>query len=811
MAKKDDKTTGRSGRHDAGSGRFFRYSVVLLLTGAVLLVWLSLLSFDPADPPSPMVYARQRNVQNAAGRVGAHLAWHLRYWIGSGVYVAALFGSVIAAVLLTGRDIKDLPWRVIGMCVLVAAVSSMAHMTDPAAPDRLGTGSAGVVGTGVGHFLLTRFGVTGGWLVVMIMLAIGLLLGADNLLVRLGRLVRRAWTNRRQIKAAAGTAISAARPSRASGPRPQPASPGKTGTLREDSSAKADLREQRKQRKRQEKEDRKRQREQDKARAVREKQRQAEAGKAVPTAAPGPPNVATDPVGPPRVEPEQQDYELPPSDLLVKPKGGYVEAQQSVAADNARVLQSTLENFNVDARVVGHMTGPCITMFELELAPGVKVSKINNLANDIARALAVPGVRVVSPIPGKDTVGVEVPNADREIVRIRQLMDMAGGRDSKMHLPLYLGKDASGDPIIADLAAMPHMLLAGTTGSGKSVCINSVIMSLLLKRTPEEVRLILVDPKMVELAAFESIPHLLCPIINDMRKAEEILEWAAQKMDERYELLKEAGVRNIAGYNRLDENELYERLEAETPEEQARIPSRLPYQVIIIDELADLMMTSSKEVELHIIRIAQKARAVGIHLVLATQRPSVDVVTGLIKSNMPCRISFRVASRQESRIILDQNGAEVLMGQGDMLFLQPGTSNVVRSQGAFVEDGEIRAVVKQLKKHGDPKFDAELMRLNSRPAGEVDMERDELFDKAVEVILTTKRGSVSLLQRKLQIGYTRASRIVDQMAEAGILGDYKGSQARECLITLEDWESMKQGRADDLSGANSLNGEGTSV
>jgi S-DNA-T family DNA segregation ATPase FtsK/SpoIIIE len=358
---------------------------------------------------------------------------------------------------------------------------------------------------------------------------------------------------------------------------------------------------------------------------------------------------------------------------------------------------------------------------------------------------------------------------------------------------------------------MPHMLMAGTTGSGKSVCINAIIMSMLLTRKPEDVRFILVDPKMVELNAFENIPHLLCPIVNDMRKAEEILEWAAQKMDERYELLKEAHVRNIAGYNRLSKRELYERLGAESEEEKARIPKQIPYYVIIIDELADLMMTSSKEVELHIIRIAQKARAVGIHLVLATQRPSVDVVTGLIKSNMPCRISFRVASRQESRIILDQNGAEVLMGQGDMLFLQPGTSNVVRSQGTYLEDSEIRPVVKQLKKSGEPQYNAELMRLNSAPAGETDGEKDDLFDKAVEIVLTTKRGSVSLLQRKLQVGYTRASRIVDQMAEAGILGDYKGSQARECLLTIEDWEAMKASAEADLSGESSLNGEPTSV
>jgi S-DNA-T family DNA segregation ATPase FtsK/SpoIIIE len=380
-----------------------------------------------------------------------------------------------------------------------------------------------------------------------------------------------------------------------------------------------------------------------------------------------------------------------------------------------------------------------------------------------------------------------------------------------MNLPLYLGKDAGGGPIVTDLARMPHLLIAGTTGSGKSVCINTIIMSMLLLRTPEQVRLVLVDPKMVEMAAFEDLPHLLCPIVNDMRQASDILEWAATKMDERYELLKEARVRNIAGYNQLSPEELYSRFGAEDDEEKARIPLKIPYYVIIIDELADLIMTADKEVESHIIRIAQKARAVGIHLILATQRPSVNVVTGLIKSNMPCRISFRVASRQESRIVLDQNGAEILLGQGDMLVLEPGTSNLVRAQGTFIDDDEIRAVTERLRASGEPSYNVELMRMRSRPAGEAGTEKDDLFDQAVEIVLATNRGSVSLLQRRLQVGYTRASRIIDQMAEAGILGDYKGSQARECMITLEDWQTMQESIRADQSGDSSLDGSPTSA
>jgi len=504
-------------------------------------------------------------------------------------------------------------------------------------------------------------------------------------------------------------------------------------------------------------------------------------------------------------------FSLPSTDLLVEPQDGYIESQQVYAGQQRDILQRTLDEFGVEATVLGFMTGPVITLFELALAPGVKVRQIGNLANDIARALAVPGVRIVSPIPGKDTIGIEVPNLEKEIVRIKELMGLAPGSDIQMQLPLYIGKDASGGPIVSDLAGMPHMLIAGTTGSGKSVCINTIIMSMLMLRKPDEVRLILIDPKMVEMAAFENVPHLLCPIVNDMRRAESILEWAAIKMDERYELLKEAGVKNIRSYNELGEDKLYERFSAESDEDKAGIPRTVPYFVIIVDELADLMMTSGKEVEGYIIRIAQKARAVGIHLVLSTQRPSVNVVTGLIKSNMPCRVSFRVASRQESRIVLDQNGAEVLLGQGDMLFLEPGTSNLKRAQGAFVADKEIRTVVKSISRGRQPDFNAELTKLSSSPVGELDAQRDELFDKAVEIVLDTRRGSVSLLQRRLQVGYSRASRIIDQMADAGILGDYKGSQAREVLMTPEDWEVLQASIRADQSGASSLTGEPTSV
>jgi S-DNA-T family DNA segregation ATPase FtsK/SpoIIIE len=441
-------------------------------------------------------------------------------------------------------------------------------------------------------------------------------------------------------------------------------------------------------------------------------------------------------------------------------------------------------------------------MYELSLAPGIKVSTITSLSNDIMRALKAESVRIVAPVPGKNTVGIEVPNAQKEKVRLKELMQLAPEATQKMTMPLFLGKDASGEPLITDLAAMPHCLIAGTTGSGKSVCINAIIMSMMYVQRPDYVKMILIDPKVVEMAPFRDIPHLMCPIINDTARATSVLEWACEKMDERYEILAEAGVRNIKGYNSISREELLERFKPTTPEEEAKIPKHMPYIVIIIDELADLMMTSGKEVEQFVVRLAQKSRAVGIHLILATQRPAATVVTGLIKSNMPTRIAFRVQSRMDSRIVLDQNGADLLLGQGDMLFMPPGASKPIRSQGTFIDDKEIRESVKLVKTLAEAQYEPELVQIKAAINADGTMEKDELFDDAVRVVLETKRGSVSLLQRRLTIGYSRASRLIEQMAATGIVGEYKGSQAREAMFTLEEWDAMKaQEQADLDSGA----------
>ena len=484
------------------------------------------------------------------------------------------------------------------------------------------------------------------------------------------------------------------------------------------------------------------------------------------------------------------DWELPPLDLLNDEKNTLPEDHEQQVRHKARVLEKTLSEFKIEAVVVEIDTGPVVTMFELQLGPGIKVKSIDERSKDLARALKSPSVRVVAPIPGKNTIGIEVPNLEKQPVRLRELIDLSGSVPAKMEIPVFLGKDASGNPLVYDLTSMPHLLIAGTTGSGKSVCINSIIMSMLLTQRPSNVKVILVDPKMVELSSFKDIPHLMCPVVHDTDKAEAILEWLVQKMEERYAILAEAQVRNIHAYNRLGREKLLERFNPADEEEAARIQTHLPYIVFIIDELADLMMVSPKEVELYLARLAQKSRAVGIHMILATQRPEAKVVTGLIKSNLPTRIAFRVNSRLDSRIVLDQNGAEDLLGQGDMLFLPPGSGKPVRAQGTLVDDVELRNVLKYLAERGEPEFYDELMQI-----GKVDIsgiEQDEMFDEAVRIVLETKRGSVSLLQRKLNIGYSRASRLIEQMAAAGIVGEYKGSQAREVTMTLEEYEALKK-------------------
>jgi DNA segregation ATPase FtsK/SpoIIIE, S-DNA-T family len=491
---------------------------------------------------------------------------------------------------------------------------------------------------------------------------------------------------------------------------------------------------------------------------------------------------------------ETIDYDYPSPELLLQGESVHLEEHEKEVRLKAKVLEKTFANFGFKVRVVEIETGPVIAQYEVELEAGLRLSKITSLADDLAIALRVPSVRIVAPIPGKNTVGVEVPNNERQLVRLREVIEETNGRAKKMRIPLYLGKDVAGNPMVVDLTSLPHLLIAGRTGTGKSVCLNSIIVSMLMTRSPNDVRMLLIDPKMVELSCYKSLPHLMHPVVTDMRKAEAILAWAVEKMEERYALLARAGVRHISVYNQLGEEELMERMRPESDEERAAIPRHLPYIVIVADEMADLMMTAAKEVEQHIIRLAQKSRAVGIHLVLATQKPTVDVITGLIKSNLPARIAFQVSSRTDSRVVLDEMGADKLLGNGDMLFLLPGTSTLLRGQGTYLSDDEINRVLDCVGTN-QPQFVSELVQLKPAASGEGNSgdkfkNRDELYEQAVDVVIREGRGSVSLLQRALGIGYGRAARLIDYMAEDGIVGQYNGSQAREVIITLEQWAVM---------------------
>ncbi len=496
----------------------------------------------------------------------------------------------------------------------------------------------------------------------------------------------------------------------------------------------------------------------------------------------------------------EHPYQLPAYDLLdpvPERKGG----NPAALAKRAKVLESLLADFKIQGQVVHIERGPRITQFEISLAPGIKLSRVSGLQDNIAMVLKAPSIRIIAPIPGKDTIGIEIPNIDQELVTLREVVEAVDRQKRKQALPLCLAKDVSGKPIVADLAKMPHLLIAGATGSGKSVCINSIIMSFLTCLRYDECKLIMVDPKVVELSRFRDIPHLMSPVITDMQKAVGVLEWACQEMDQRYEKLSMVSVNNLAKFNALSSSEIEKRVSMVYGEEELEhFPRKLPYIVIIIDELADLMMVAKKEVENHIARLAAKSRAVGIHLILATQRPSTDVITGLIKANMPSRIAFQVASKIDSRIILDQMGAESLLGQGDMLYLPPGVSKVMRSQGVFVSDEELFRIVGYCKSQRGPEYHTALEGpVIGGTVGETDISAyDELFLEAAERIIESGRGSVSLLQRKLGIGYGRASRIVDQLAEAGILGPFREGKAREIMLDMDEYYAKYFGGGSNL-------------
>ena len=453
------------------------------------------------------------------------------------------------------------------------------------------------------------------------------------------------------------------------------------------------------------------------------------------------------------------------------------------------MLEETLASFGIEARIVSHQRGPVITFYEIKVPSGIRLSRVTALADDLAIATKAPSIRIVAPIPGRSTVGIEVPNATREIVRLRDMLESEGDKIDRAAIPMVLGSDTAGRPIVEDLAKTPHMLIAGATGSGKSVGINGILLSILYTRGPEDVNMILVDPKQVELSFYEGIPQLITPVVTDMRKAAKILEWAVDRMEERYAKLLACGVRNITGYNGLSK-EKRQKIREKNHFDEDDLPDKMPYLVIVIDELADVILTNGKDVELAITRIAQKSRAVGIHLVLATQRPSTNVITGLIKANMPTRIAYVVSSKIDSRVILDANGADRLLGNGDMLYMHPRSLHIRRAQGALVTDQEARATVEYLEERYPNIEYEDLLKSKAGELGDP-LQEDDLYDDAVRAVLSTKLGSASMLQRRLGVGYTRASRLIDMMSDRGLVGPHVGSKAREVLLELEEWEALK--------------------
>jgi len=744
--------------------RGLREGALLILGALAIFLLVSLASYHPADPGWSSSGAVSR-INNAGGLIGAWLADVLQYLLG---YLAYLFPVMVGYsgwLVYRGRsptggiDLHVLAIRWAGFLMTVGAGCGLATLESGTATGGLPAGAGGVLGNLVGNglvgvvspvgatlFLLAIF-LTGAtlftgisWLVVMDFIGKHMLVLMNRgyaLARQVPALVaaRRARTERKEVIKASQKKIAKREPVRI---EPVISKPQKS---------------ERKERERQ-----------------------------VPLFDP-PPNT-----------------ELPPLSLLDEPRPQQEGYSKEALEAMSRLVELKLQDFNIEVQVVAVNPGPVITRFELDLGAGVKVSQVTNLAKDIARALSAISVRVVEVIPGKSVIGLEIPNEHRAIISLGEILSTHEYEQSTSPLTLALGKDISGQPVVANLAKMPHLLVAGTTGSGKSVAVNAMILSLLYKTLPKDVRLIMIDPKMLELSVYEGIPHLLTPVVTDMNEAANALRWCVGEMERRYRLMAALGVRNIGNYNRKVKDAsaagtpipdpLFKPEEALEGTEHP-VLQQLPYIVIVIDELADLMMVVGKKVEELIARLAQKARAAGIHLILATQRPSVDVITGLIKANIPTRIAFQVSSKIDSRTILDQMGAEALLGHGDMLYMPPGTSVPIRVHGAFVSDQEVHKVASHLKGKSEPDYMPEILEAGSEPVPGLspangggtgdDTEADPLYDQAVSIVTQSRRASISGVQRRLKIGYNRAARMIEHMEETGVVGPMESNGNRQVL------------------------------
>lgn len=715
----------------------------LIFLLAMLFGLISLLTFDPGDVGGGR-YPANDTIRNKGGLLGAHLSYFLLRNFGLGGFAVVLLGGFWAFMIFFRRRLSHLPLKLVSAGILVLSLCTILSIQRFLRPEHLGLDQTmvslgGVYGTAMEMILLPHIGGAGALLFVALLLCVSAILATD-------------WILYRSVVWAGARAMAWLRDKPPADPPATPAPPE----------------------------------------IVPQRRRPGKP----PKPEPAPEEEAADmvPVTTSAIIRKPRPYEQPPVDLFET----RVEKIREISPEEIAQVKGTIENalseYGIEAKVVNHETGPTVTTYEVDPAPGVRIARIAGLAGELSMKLQVPNVRVVAPLPRKGTVGIEVPNPFPNTVRIREFIEGKNYKElRKIPLPLLLGKASSGETVVQNLSDMPHLLIAGTTGSGKSVCLKAAILSLISAKSPEELKLVLIDPKMVELTAFEDIPHLWAPVITDAKKAAHVLEWLVKEMEDRYTIFNKLHVLKIESFNALQRDVVEGRLRHTGMDEDAiaRVPEHLPYVVVVIDELADLMYTVGKDVETSIIRLSQKARAVGIHLIAATQRPSADVVTGLIKSNMPARISFRVLSHIESQIIMDRKGAERLLGKGDMLVFLPGMEVPVRSQCTLVSEEEIRRVVDYLKSLGEPKYRSEILEIDRVDSTEGTVE-DDLFEEAVRCVLETRRGSISLLQRRLGIGYQRAARLMEGLEKVGIVGGYNGDKPREVLLTPEQWARMRE-------------------
>jgi S-DNA-T family DNA segregation ATPase FtsK/SpoIIIE len=745
LAKRKTKKSERRARSAPRQpGRLEAEATALGLFAVALFVEVALWSYHPADP----LWGFGTRVHNLCGPVGALVAGGLAGALGLAAHVLPIAGIVIGVRYLRGQPVRPRWIPTVAWTLLWVTLAAGFEAAGRALPDLLPHTPGGVVGRGLVAGLESGFYLAGSSVLIAVTALLSLLVATGISIRDAGSFVARITRTaaRSTVQHAMVNAVRLRRRVR----KIVIASPSALRTAAEAPVT---------------------------ARRVLPRRERA-----------GEPEVVEHRSAPVQA-PRQQalpfggagaagPFELPDLDLLAKGVEDDRQLDRDSLIQNSQVLEKKLADFSVSGRVVKVHPGPVITMYEFEPAPGIKVSRIVNLADDLALALRALSVRIVAPIPGKSVVGIEVPNLDREVVVLRDLLAHPSYQDQDSKLTIALGKDIFGAPITADLAKMPHLLVAGATGAGKSVFLNSILCSLFFKATPDEVKLLLIDPKMLEFSLFHNIPHLISDVVTNPKRAAAALMGVVRKMEERYELMAARGVRSIDQYNRQVAKDA---AHAPKGEEVAR---PLAYIVVVIDELADLMIVASRDVEESLMRLAQMARAAGIHLVLATQRPSVDVLTGIIKANFPSRIAFQVSSRTDSRTVLDANGAERLLGQGDLLYLPPGSARLERIHGPYVSEREVQTVAEFLRTQGGPELDPTIIRLKeeSEKREERGDDFDELFDEAVDIIARHRIASISFVQRKLKIGYNRAARIVEQMEEEGIVGPQEGTKAREIFV-----------------------------